>query len=88
MPFKLEVTNGVARERLTLNPSTHEVFMIKKKPQGYGRRKVEIDIMSEEEAKEEIENGGSSSTAAPAVIDPCCWWEWNGAKWVCVGYGD
>jgi hypothetical protein len=89
VPFKLEVTSGVARERLTLNPNEDEVFMIKKKPPGSGRRKVEIDIMSEDEAKEEIENpGGSSSTGAPAVIDPCCWWEWNGIKWVCVGYGD
>jgi len=87
-PFKLEVTNGVARERLTLNPANDEVFMIRRKPPGAGRRQVPIDIMSEAEAKQEIESGGSSTIGAPAVMDPCCWWEWDGVKWVCVGYGD
>ena len=88
VPFKLEVTNGVARDRLTLNPNHDEVFMIKKKPHGSGKRQVPIDIMSEGDAKDEINGGGSYGPMAPSVIDPCCWWEWDGTDWVCVGYGD
>ena len=50
LPLKLEITNGVCRDRLTLSPD--EVFCLKKKPKGNGKRKVEVHIMSENEAKQ------------------------------------
>jgi hypothetical protein len=85
--FKVEVTNGVSFDRLTLDPAIpDEVFMIRKKPKGNGKRKVEIDIMSEEEAKYEASKPDDPQGAAFA--DPCCWWVWDGVNWICVAYGN
>ena len=52
VPMSLEVTNGVCRERLTLDPDIGEVFCLPKKPKGAGHRTVEAYIMPHAEAKE------------------------------------
>jgi len=85
-PFNIEVTNGVSRERLTLDPTTGEVFMVKKKPQGKGKRKVYIDIMPEDEAK--YEAAKPDDPKGTPFADPCVWWVWNGVDWICVAYGN